>query len=38
MADAEDLKFSGDFSSCGFDSRPGHQSRNDLSGNPTTRH
>ena len=27
MADAEDLKSSGDFSSCGFDSHPGHQSR-----------
>ena len=26
MADAEDLKSSGDFSSCGFDSHPGHQS------------
>ena len=25
MADAEDLKSSGDFSSCGFDSHPGHQ-------------
>jgi integrase len=24
MADAEDLKSSGDFSSCGFDSHPGH--------------
>src|SRR5207245_1641465 len=27
MADAEDLKSSGDFSSCGFDSHPGHQFR-----------
>ena len=26
MADAEDLKSSGDFSSCGFDSHPGHHS------------
>ena len=26
MADAEDLKSSGVFSSCGFDSHPGHQS------------
>jgi hypothetical protein len=25
MADAEDLKSSGDFSSCGFDSHPGYQ-------------
>jgi hypothetical protein len=25
MADAEDLKSSGDFSSCGFDSHPGHK-------------
>ena len=25
MADAEDLKSSRDFSSCGFDSHPGHQ-------------
>jgi hypothetical protein len=25
MADAEDLKSSGDFSSCGFDSHLGHQ-------------
>ena len=27
MADAEDLKSSGDFSSCGFDSHPGHHYR-----------
>jgi hypothetical protein len=26
MADAEDLKSSGDFSSCGFDFQPGHHS------------
>ena len=35
MADAEDLKSSGDFSSCGFDSHPGHHffllNRNELS-------
>src|SRR6267378_7672386 len=34
MADAEDLKSSGDFSSCGFDSHPGHQFL--LSIQPTT--
>src|SRR5262249_43830169 len=30
MADAEDLKSSGDFSSCGFDSHPGHHSEGPL--------
>jgi hypothetical protein len=38
MADAEDLKSSGDFSSCGFDSHPGHHSflltTNDLGADP----
>jgi hypothetical protein len=32
MADAEDLKSSGDFSSCGFDSHPGHQNNQCLCG------
>jgi hypothetical protein len=32
MADAEDLKSSGDFSSWGFDSPPGHQNNQCLCG------
>ena len=32
MADAEDLKSSGDFSSCGFDSHPGHHFLRSLRG------